>query len=158
MPVWNEILDISPIESLQNTLTITCYDQDSFTNDLVGEAKVTVSQAIGEPQWYSLSFQGKMAGEIFIEGTYNPPKQDWNDNASPMLQSTFNPSPMNAEQVATPNVAVNNPMGNLTNEAATAIMSIVNNSRKRGTLTQQGAIDIMKILKSPAAQAKFLGT
>ena len=27
--------------------------------------------------------------------TYNPPKEDWNDNASPMFLSTANPSPIN---------------------------------------------------------------
>lgn len=125
---------------------------------MIGEVKITISLALGEPQWYSLLFKGKNAGEIFIEGTYSPPKEDWNDNVSPMFQSTANLSPMNALEAETPIVAVKNPMGNLTNEAATAIMSIVSNSRKRGTLTQQGAIDIMKILKSPAAQARFLGT
>ena len=92
MPIWNETLEISPIETLQDFLVITCYDQDSFTNDLVGEAKVTVSQAIGEPQWCSLIFRGKMAGEVFIEGTYIPPKDDWNEYGQ---SSTANQSPLN---------------------------------------------------------------
>ena len=95
MPVWNETFEISPIESLQDVITITCYDQDSLTNDLVGEAKITVSQAIGQLQEHTLNFQGKMAGEVFIEGIYTPPKEDWNDNASPVqsMMSSANQSP-----------------------------------------------------------------
>jgi hypothetical protein len=100
-----------------------------------------------------LIYRGKMAGEVEIEANYTPPKVTWNEDD----RSTANPSPIESAN-ATPKISLkNNPLGNLSNEAASAIMNIVNNSKKRGTLTQQGAIDIMKILQSPAAQARFLG-
>ena len=35
-PVWNQTLEI-PLESLLDTIKFACYDQDSLTNDLIGE-------------------------------------------------------------------------------------------------------------------------
>ncbi len=40
-PVWNEKLDI-PLESLQDSLKIACYDKDSITSDLIGEILMPV--------------------------------------------------------------------------------------------------------------------
>jgi Ca2+-dependent lipid-binding protein len=36
LPVWNQTLEI-PLESLLDEIKVCCYDQDSFTNDLIGE-------------------------------------------------------------------------------------------------------------------------
>ena len=36
LPVWNQTLEI-PLESLLDEIKVACYDQDSFTNDLIGE-------------------------------------------------------------------------------------------------------------------------
>ena len=42
-PKWEEKLEIS-LESLQDKITISCYDEDALSNDLVGEHTVSVGR------------------------------------------------------------------------------------------------------------------
>ena len=77
-PLWNETFEI-PIESLQDQLTISCYDQDSLSNDLIGELILPISQLCSvHEQWVDLQYKGKKAAEILISSNYTPPKETWN--------------------------------------------------------------------------------
>jgi Ca2+-dependent lipid-binding protein len=81
-PVWNEMLEI-PLESLQDTIKIGCYDQDPFTNDLVGEISVPVS-TFSSPYsgWMTLEYKGKRSAEILLQSEYLPPRENWGEYQS----------------------------------------------------------------------------
>ena len=77
-PLWNETFEIA-IESLQDELKISCYDQDSLSNDLIGELSVPLSKLCSvNEQWLNLDYKGKKAAEIMISSNYTPPKESWN--------------------------------------------------------------------------------
>lgn len=36
-PVWNQVVEL-PIKNMADNLTISCFDEDLFSNDLVGKS------------------------------------------------------------------------------------------------------------------------
>ncbi len=73
-PQWNESFDIE-IKSLQDEIKFTVYDEDSMTNDLVGERlfKVrSICQAALTQRTIPLIYQGKRSGDVSIETSFVP--------------------------------------------------------------------------------------
>ena len=80
-PLWNESFEI-PIDSLDDEIKISCYDQDSLSNDLIGELSKSLSQICSTQElWLILEYKGNKAAEIMISSSYTPPKENWNSSA-----------------------------------------------------------------------------
>lgn len=72
-----------PIDSMTDSLKLSCFDEDALTNDLVGEAKLSISELCpsdgsGYKDWVRLDYKGQKAAMIKIETKYIPPlTEDW---------------------------------------------------------------------------------
>jgi Ca2+-dependent lipid-binding protein len=86
--VWNQTFELH-IESLDDKLKIICYDEDALTNDLVGEAILSLRLLCKElNDWIPLKYQGKKSAEIHISTKYKPPMEEWpNDIKLPQENS-----------------------------------------------------------------------
>jgi Ca2+-dependent lipid-binding protein len=57
-------------------LTITCYDQDKLSNDLVGSVQLpmyTLCRNGGVRDWFDIMYKKKPSGKVYIESSYKPP-------------------------------------------------------------------------------------
>ncbi len=45
-PKWNETFQIQ-IDSINDNVQITCYDEDALVNDVIGEVMVKISDLLG---------------------------------------------------------------------------------------------------------------
>ena len=63
--VWNESFDIA-LESEDDDLKFTCFDEDLIMDDCVGEATFKASELINVNKWITLEFKHKKAAEILI--------------------------------------------------------------------------------------------
>ena len=74
--MWDEKLDFV-IDSLSDLFTITCFDEDNLTNDLVGSTQVSIPMLTAVEfnfdQWIVLYYQGKIAGNLKLSCSYAPP-------------------------------------------------------------------------------------
>lgn len=58
-PLWNETFEF-PIDSLDDIIKISCFDEDSLSNDLIGENKITISQLCPQfEDWVMLEYKGE---------------------------------------------------------------------------------------------------
>ncbi len=75
--MWNETFEIS-VESLNDYIKISCFDEDSLSNDLVGEVEIIVSQLCPKfDDWLILEYKGERSAEILISAKYTPPRETW---------------------------------------------------------------------------------
>ncbi len=44
-PKWNETFQI-PIDSINDSIHIVCYDEDTLADDLIGETRVKISEIV----------------------------------------------------------------------------------------------------------------
>ncbi|TNV82162.1 hypothetical protein FGO68_gene4454 [Halteria grandinella] len=79
-PVWNQSFEYV-VNTLDDLLEIKCYDEDVFTNDLVGECSIKVGELCGNDlehqsairKWITLFYDKKKSAEIQIDVKYVPP-------------------------------------------------------------------------------------
>ena len=69
-PKWNHTIEVL-LDSLDDTLRISVYDEDIISDALVGEENYMVNQLVGKQtagknQNLSINFKGKKAGEVTI--------------------------------------------------------------------------------------------
>jgi Ca2+-dependent lipid-binding protein len=77
-PTWNQSFDI-PIYSLDHILKVSCMDKDLIVNDTVGEVLIRVNALVkssGKRSWMSIYYKKEYSGEILIESTWKPHKED----------------------------------------------------------------------------------
>jgi len=57
------------VESLDDFLVCTVYDEDYMIDDFVGQRKFTVAELTNNPnqQWYDLYFEGTKSAEILLQ-------------------------------------------------------------------------------------------
>lgn len=69
-PEWNQTLDI-PIIKLEDSVTVSCFDEDLTKDDLICEGNLPLNDLItnGKERWIKLDFKNKLAGEVLIQGT-----------------------------------------------------------------------------------------
>lgn len=59
-----------PILSLEDTVTVSCFDEDVTSDDLICEGTFRLKELItnGKERWIKLEFKNKLAGEVLVEG------------------------------------------------------------------------------------------
>ncbi len=45
-PKWEEVLEVNGIESIEDTVKLTCYDEDLMMDECVGEAEFKIAELI----------------------------------------------------------------------------------------------------------------
>jgi Ca2+-dependent lipid-binding protein len=73
--VWNKVFFI-PVSSMGDELTLTCYDEDKLSNDVVGEVQIPMYSLCrngGVRDWFDIIYKKKTSGKILIESNYKPP-------------------------------------------------------------------------------------
>lgn len=88
-PVWNQSFDFE-VKSIEDVLKFTCFDEDVFSNDLVGDCTLPLMEVCGKDlehqsavrKWITLFFKGKKSAEIQIDVKYIPPSGErWANDA-----------------------------------------------------------------------------
>lgn len=77
-PIWNEYFELS-VYSMGEQLKVTIYDDDGRTKDLVGSDDIptyVLCRQRGISEWFNLYYKGKIAGQIYLESKYEPPKEN----------------------------------------------------------------------------------
>jgi Ca2+-dependent lipid-binding protein len=67
-PVWNKVFFI-PVSSMGDELTLTCYDEDKLSNDVVGEVQIPMYSLCrngGVRDWFDIIYKKKTSGKILI--------------------------------------------------------------------------------------------
>ncbi|CAI2374418.1 unnamed protein product [Moneuplotes crassus] len=70
-PRWNDVITMGCFGC--KSLTITVYDEDTFSNDKVGTYTLPISEIQAQgiyKDWIKLMYKGKVAGELYLEITY----------------------------------------------------------------------------------------
>lgn len=78
-PIWNDRFELE-VPNMQERLKISCFDEDIFVHDLVGEASVEVSLLCTiqtTRKWLPLKYEKKKSGMILLETKYSPPLERW---------------------------------------------------------------------------------
>ena len=73
-PVWNQVFDID-VKYIGDDMTVTVYDEDVTTNDLVGKSTIKLSSlciAGGLDDWFPIQFKGKQSGQVHLKGVWKP--------------------------------------------------------------------------------------
>jgi len=73
-PVWTDEFQLE-VESPSEEMTLRCWDQDLTSSDAVGFVKIKMSSLIincGIEDWFTIMYENKPAGEIFLSTTFEP--------------------------------------------------------------------------------------
>jgi len=73
-PKWTDEFTLE-VESPTDEMTLRCWDQDLTTSDAIGFTKIKMSSLMincGIEDWFTIMFDNKPAGEIFISTTFTP--------------------------------------------------------------------------------------
>ena len=92
LPKWNETFVIN-VKYIGDDMTITCYDEDVTTSDLIGAVDFKISAlciAGGLNDWFNIQYKGKKAGTIHLKSEWIPDSATQPEAAKPAAQ------PMNA--------------------------------------------------------------
>lgn len=59
-----------PILKLEDTVTVSCYDEEKTSDDLICEGTFRLKELVtnGKERWIKLEYKNKLAGEVLIEG------------------------------------------------------------------------------------------
>ena len=72
-PAWNDKLVFK--RSNEEVVNIDVLDKDTFSSDTIGYVTIPLSKVVENKkvsEWHTLSYKGKMAGEILVEMEFIP--------------------------------------------------------------------------------------
>ena len=73
-PKWNQVFDID-VKYIGDDMTVTVYDEDVCSSDLVGKATVKMSSlciAGGLDDWFPIQYKGRQSGQVHLKGEWKP--------------------------------------------------------------------------------------
>ncbi len=76
-PVWRKTLNI-PVKSMGDSIHISCFHQDKKSSEVIGETEIpmyTLCRQGGIQDWFNILYQGKLAGQLFLDTEYTPPQE-----------------------------------------------------------------------------------
>ena len=75
-PKWDQVFDID-VKYIGDDMTVTVFDEDVTTSDLVGKAIVKLSSLCvnnGIDDWFPIQYKGKQSGQVHLKGVWTPAK------------------------------------------------------------------------------------
>jgi len=73
-PVWNQTFNID-VKYIGDDLKIQVYDEDTGSDDIVGESTVKLSAFCiqgGIDDWFQIAYKGKQSGQVHLKGVWKP--------------------------------------------------------------------------------------
>lgn len=95
-PVWDEAFDFQ-LETISGQIKLSCFDEDLISNDRVGDTTLDIPSVCTEEvlvggricQWIPIFYKGKKSGDLEIEVSYTPMKDDWSTTEEVPVLSTL---------------------------------------------------------------------
>ena len=75
-PVWNQALKF-PVETQDDLITISCYDEDTFNNDALGTLQISIRKLLSfkGPQWLDLNLKDEKTASIYLSAKFKKYKE-----------------------------------------------------------------------------------
>lgn len=65
-PKWNQAFDI-PVEGLNQILDIAVFDEDTMSDDKVGDVKLSLAELISSDGWVTIYHKNKPSGQVHFD-------------------------------------------------------------------------------------------